>query len=174
MNLSEVTDISITLNIAIVSQIYAYVQTHQNNALNMHRFLCTYCSSIKLLKKKISKPRVLTNQSKCAGPGPIRMEACQDNSHPPLLAVSGFNLLVTESQGHSRESQGKDSLGCGGSAVAVYLWGITAFQYLNLQRLHGDGIQSLDMGLDSSSGTADSLWPQAHLVSVHYTLLPPT
>ena len=52
MNLSEITDISVTLNVAIVSQIYAYVQNYQNNALNMHRFLCTYCSSIKLLKKK--------------------------------------------------------------------------------------------------------------------------
>lgn len=51
MNLSEITDISVTLNVAIVSQIYAYVQNYQNNALNMHRFLCTYCSSIKLLKK---------------------------------------------------------------------------------------------------------------------------
>lgn len=150
MNLSEVTDISVTLNVAIVSQIYAYVQTHQNNALNMHRFFVCLLQLNKAVKKKISKPGVLTNQSKCAGPGPIRMEACQDNSHPPLLAVSGFNLLVTESQGHSRESQGKDSLGCGGSAVAVYLWGITPFQYLSLQLLHGDGIQSLDMGLDFS------------------------
>ena len=112
MNLSEITDISVTLNVAIVSQIYAYVQNYQNNALNMHRFLCTYCSSIKLLKK-ISKPGVSTSQSICAGPGRIRTEARQDSSRPALRADSGFKLVVTESQGHSRGAQGRAAWGMG-------------------------------------------------------------
>lgn len=172
MNLSEVTDISVTLNVAIVSQIYAYVQTHQNNALNMHRILCPYYSSIKLLKK-ISKPGVLTNQSKCAGPGPIRMEACQDNSLPPLLAVSGFNLLVTESQGHSRESQGRTAQGVGAQQW-LFIYGASHhFSILISSCCMEMAYKAWTWAWTFPSCTADSLWPQAHLVSVHHTLLPP-
>lgn len=54
-----------------------------------------------------------------------------------------------ESQGHSRGHR-EGQLGAWGSAVAGYLWGIAVFQYLSLRRLHGGGVQSLDLGPGAS------------------------